>query len=442
MHANLPPSSNASRSYSHLELRRTAQSLLSLEIIAVGGLAAASMAVERLLPFAAFVPAFFWIVRLAVEGRLTRRTYSDLGILLAALMLPVTLWVSAIPEKTIPQVYRLLSGILLYYAVVNGVKSRSSLRLLVAGLAGVTLLLAVAAPLGVEWQSGKIPLIPRGLYEGLAPRFADTINPNVMAASIGLFLPIPAGLLLFSWMGMSWGERALSSLAFLAGSAALVLTQSRSGIFAFAAALALLALLRGRWGWMLLVVGAASAGLGLTRFGLGNALNLIFNDQALQGLDGRIEIWSRAVYMLQDFPFTGIGMGLFREVADTLYPFFLFPPDRIPHAHNLFLQVGVDLGLPGLIGWLAALFGVVWAAGRTYMAGVRGRDSWLRGLGAGLLASLVVLVLHGWMDAAIWGMVKPAPLMWLVWGTAAASGLHARTLDLAQRQPVQEQQAV
>ncbi len=57
--------------------------------------------------------------------------------------------------------------------------------------------------------------------------------------------------------------------------------------------------------------------------------------------------------MLQDFPFTGIGMGTFTQVADRLYPFFLYAPGTVEHAHNLFLQVGVDLGLPGLIAWLA-----------------------------------------------------------------------------------------
>ena len=41
----------------------------------------------------------------------------------------------------------------------------------------------------------------------------------------------------------------------------------------------------------------------------------------------RLEIWSRAIYMLQDFPFTGIGMGAFRQVANLLYPFFLAGPD-------------------------------------------------------------------------------------------------------------------
>ena len=41
-----------------------------------------------------------------------------------------------------------------------------------------------------------------------------------------------------------------------------------------------------------------------------------------------IEIWSRALYALQDFPFTGVGLGAFRRVVNVLYPLFLVPPGR------------------------------------------------------------------------------------------------------------------
>ena len=104
--------------------------------------------------------------------------------------------------------------------------------------------------------------------------------------------------------------------------------------------------------------------------------------KALGGADQRLEIWSRALYMLQDFPFTGIGMGAFRQVANLLYPFFLAGPDaEIPHAHNIFLQVGVDLGLPGLIAWLALLILVCVCAWLVYRRGHGHGDTVLTGWG-------------------------------------------------------------
>jgi len=62
----------------------------------------------------------------------------------------------------------------------------------------------------------------------------------------------------------------------------------------------------------------------------------------IQGIEGRLEIWNRALAMIQDFPITGIGMGLFGKFADELYPFIHYSPGSIPHAHNVFLQVAVD----------------------------------------------------------------------------------------------------
>jgi putative inorganic carbon (HCO3(-)) transporter len=135
--------------------------------------------------------------------------------------------------------------------------------------------------------------------------------------------------------------------------------------------------------------------------------------------------------MIQDFPFTGVGMGTFTAVADRLYPFFLYAPGTVEHAHNLFLQVAVDLGLPGLVAWLAILLGLGYSAG--WLVKISSGDAhvlpgrslamtgrWRLGLAAGLLAALVALVVHGLTDAVTWGMVRPAPLVWLLWGLIAA----------------------
>ena len=71
-------------------------------------------------------------------------------------------------------------------------------------------------------------------------------------------------------------------------------------------------------------------------------------------LQGRIEIWSRAVYGIEDFPLTGMGMNTFRKIVPVLYPLFTISPDfDIAHAHNQLLQAALDLGLPGLVAYLS-----------------------------------------------------------------------------------------
>jgi len=123
--------------------------------------------------------------------------------------------------------------------------------------------------------------------------------------------------------------------------------------------------------------------------------------------------------MVQDFPFTGIGIGAFTEVADRLYPFLLYAPGTMEHAHNLFLQVAVDLGLPGFVAWLAVLFGSIYSAWRVAQRGKSYQATWQWGLGAGLLAAQAALIAHGMTDSVTWGMVRTAPLVWLLWGISA-----------------------
>ena len=125
--------------------------------------------------------------------------------------------------------------------------------------------------------------------------------------------------------------------------------------------------------------------------------------------------------MIQDFPITGVGMGLFSDVADNLYPFFLNSPGSVPHAHNLFLQIAVDMGIPGLITWLSIFFIVIATAWQLYKYGQKRRDSWASGFGAGLLCSQVALIAHGIFDAAIWNNARPAAIIWGIWGLACAS---------------------
>ena len=131
---------------------------------------------------------------------------------------------------------------------------------------------------------------------------------------------------------------------------------------------------------------------------------------------GRPEIWSRAIYAIQDFPFTGTGLGTFRRVVNLLYPLFTISPDTdIAHAHNMFLQVAVDVGLPGLIAYLALL----------ELAGV---VAWERpgavpgscAPGLGLFAGLIALHVYGLTDAIGTGFETGYRALWMALGLIAA----------------------
>lgn len=414
--------------------RGLAARLAGWEIWPVAAAVAASVALPRLLPAAVGLAAVFWAVRWIARGRPTRRTPADAPIALLVLTLPVTLWATALPEVTRPQVLRLLTGLALFYAIVNWAALRRRVELLALGVALAGLGLAVIAPFTVDWAGGKIPFISNRIYDVFPTLVSDTIHRNVMAGALVILAPCPLALLLFGWRDLSRLVRAGLALCTLAMLATLILTQSRGGLLALVAALLLLAALRWRWGWLGLPAVAVLIAALAWALGPRTLLDFLSTESAITSLEGRMEIWSRAAYMIQDFPFTGIGMGSFTRVADLLYPFFLAPPGHVDHAHSLFLQVAVDLGIPGLVAWLAVLAVVCLSAWRTYREGRRAGDGWVSGLGAGVLASQLALATHGLVDAVVWGLVRTAPLVWALWGLALA-GRHSARLRAGRRSP-------
>jgi putative inorganic carbon (HCO3(-)) transporter len=400
--------------------------LAALEIWPVALAVGAGVVSTRALPLALTLAASFWIVRWVAYGRPSVRTSADWPIGLLLLTLPVTLWATALPDVTRPQVLRLAAGIALYYAIVNWTTTAGRLRLLSLGLVATGLLLALSAPVSVQWIAvGKLLFIPEAIYRRLPLLLADPIHPNVMAGVLVILLPCALALPLFAWRELRWFERLVTVGAALLMLAVLVLTKSRGGLMAVGAVLVALAALRWRFGWLTAPLAALAGGLAVWRIGPGRVAEALATTQTLGGLEGRLEVWSRAIFMAQDFPFTGIGMGTFKQVANAMYPFFLAGPDaKVPHAHNLFLQVGVDLGLPGLVAWLAIFLLVCWSAWRVYRRGWAvgqvGTLPHLAGLGAGLLGAQVALAVHGLTDAVTWG-TRPAVVVWAMWGLAMAS---------------------
>jgi putative inorganic carbon (HCO3(-)) transporter len=403
--------------------------LAAIEFWAVALAVAASMLNARLAAPAVGAAIFFWAARGLKNGswrKITRRTPADWAVLALLGCLLISWRVSAFPGLSDPQALRLLEGAALCYAAVNWASTFTRLRALASAVILSGAGLALMAPFSVSWAGDKVALIPEAIYQRFTVLVADSVHPNVLAGNLAMLLPVGLGLLWFGGRRLAWFPRAWVSLATLGMAAILLLTESRGAWAALLAAALLLAALRWRWGWLLLPLAAAAGAALLIYLGPGRVLDLLASSGMVSSLDGRLEIWSRAIYMIQDFPFSGIGLGSFGVVADRMYPFFAYAPNTVEHAHNLFLQVAVDLGMPGLIAWLAIVGTVTLSAWQLYRRGQQVGDGWAAGLGAGILGSQAALAVHGLFDAVTWGMVRPAPLVWLVWGLALAGWQLAR----------------
>ena len=309
----------------------------------------------------------------------------------------------------------LLFGISVYYAMVNFIEAPRQIRQVIIGVLLLIVVFSGLVLVGTNWGR-KVPLLEQiGAQLPLLIRGLPGADSGFHPAEVGgtltwiIFLPVTISIGLWT-RHRSPGVMVLSlGLVVLSGvlGAALLLTQSRSAWLGVAAGVAVVLWLLGRWGRVILIGGLA-IGL-IAAVMLGPAFN--------PGLSDRSEIWSRAVYGIEDFSITGMGMGTFRFIMPVLYPLFAVSPDvDLGHAHNEWLQAGVDLGLLGLIAFLALQgLSVVLAFGAF-------RQPWppeVRWLMAGVLAGFVAHGVYGLTDAVALG-AKPGFFFWLLLALTAS----------------------
>ena len=376
-----------------------------------------------------------WGVHRLARNRFFTRTPADLPLLILLATLPVGLWASAEPATSLPQLVKVITGVALFYALVNTVGGRGAGRraiaLVPAVVVGGTALLAGLALLGTQWGGAKLPFLPAGLPAQI-PRplasiwYSAGFHPNTVGGVLAMFAPVTAATVLFPGR---WWWRLLAAGLLLIEAGVLVLTQSRGAMAGLACGLVVVAIARDRrWAWGLVALGVAVAA-GLLIYGAGPALDLLLGGalgDAAAGSEVRRELISRGLYMISDFSLTGIGPGMFPKVLPLLYPLFLVGPDTVmPHVHNVYLQQGIDHGLPGLIAFLALmiLLGVMgWQAARA------GRRAPWGSLAAGLLGGLAAYLLHGWFDAIDAGS-RGHWFVWALFGLLAAVWHWSRVAD-------------
>ncbi|MCB0131226.1 MAG: O-antigen ligase family protein [Caldilineaceae bacterium] len=384
-----------------------------------------------LQPYLVMALFLFWPIRRLAYRQVSVATPLNGWIAMLAAWLPITLWISILPEQSWVAVGYLGLGIAAFFALINWPTARQRPYLLAWLLLAIGFGLSLLGPALMDISAGsrmfRIPQLDARLGL-LSAALGEAVNPNVFAGALVLISPFGAALALEPRWTRQWiwplGAGLLSLFALLS----LVITQSRGAYVAVIIGLLVLVVLRWRrlvWALPFVIIGV---GVFAYRLGPAAILDQLSSDTSLAGLSGRMEIWTRAGWAIQDFSLTGVGHGLFNPVVSTLYPFFVLPTD-IPHAHNLLLQVGVDMGLVGVTAYLGLILTVFYIVGKTLRRAAQHRQqaedraqaerhvlTWT--LAAGVTAAMTSMLVHGLVDAVTWG-TKLTFIPWLFYTLAA-----------------------
>lgn len=372
---------------------------------------------------------FFWLLhwRVHLKYNQYKKVYSTIHsplaipICLLLLWLPITIWVSVDRTASWVAAGYLVWGIALYITIVNWSPIYAHPEWLSWLLLGCGLSLALVSPFLIVWKPTfrlfYLPLYDR--LQAIQLTSYETIHANVLAGVLVLILPLLLVLILHNVRGFSsciQFERTsfmaicFVGLLFIYSFGLLVLTQSRGGLLALLTSLFLVLFVHRPRSLYFVLLSTPLAVFFHDSHGL-TLLNQISSDGSLGGWADRLTIWRWSLDALYDFVFTGIGIGAFTKVIPLLYPLHI-DIEGYPHAHNLLLQIGVDLGLPGLIAYLALLFNLFAMLISVLRNQPRHSLNWT--LAVGSLGSLVAILTHGLLDAVTWG-TKLAFMPWLLY---------------------------
>jgi putative inorganic carbon (HCO3(-)) transporter len=320
-------------------------------------------------------------------------------------------------EYAIPEVIKWAEVIVLMLIVVEAGQKRMGWV-----IAGVLVSGAFQAALGV-WQARLRGIGPETfeLAEHVYRAYGSFEQPNPYAGYIGLIWPLVAGLLITQVSSL---KSKVSNLKFqcvtrallLAACAlllvsALVFSWSRGAWLGALAAVAVIAAPLPRRTWL----GVSAMALAIAILLSANAIGLLpgairarltdFTQQAqvydVRGVGindanyavlERLAHWQAAGEMIRYHPWTGVGFSNYEPVYSQ-YALMNWPT-ALGHAHNYYLNVAAELGVPGLVFYVLLWGAIFWQTARALRRGA----GWERGLALGLLGAWTHLSVHHLFD--------------------------------------------
>jgi len=288
----------------------------------------------------------------------------------------------------------------------------------------------LAAPvLVLAWLEAVLGLVQFFFMRMAGPDVASVtgtyVNRDHFAGLLEMAFPLAVMGALSTRDPLARIPAALRTSAMLAVAACLlmgiILSLSRMGVVSTLAAAAgvLVALSfslprRRRWFWLvpiaapLLILVSLSTRELVLRFADLTATQEISKDE-------RVQIWTDTLHVIAAYRWTGCGLGAYER---GMYQFkTVAPTNTVDYAHNDYLQMAAELGIPGML-LLAAL--ALWVLGHTLRVVIfmRGSPNWH--LACGLLGAFLAIAVHSLAD---FNLYVPANALAFAWLAGLSNGL-------------------
>ncbi len=354
---------------------------------------------------AIFIPVLFWFIEIIVKRDFKfKRTGIDLPVLLL-LIWGLLSTIFSVDIRYSFKEYRaeMLIGFLFLYSSINNIERRHVDRILDALIIGA----AVVSIYGIlEYMGITGHMKSAGRVDSVTPDY------NYFSTYLILVLPI----LFYRFYMSSAKMRVIYFSVTLIATTALILTFTRAAWIAAFFEMILFGVFINRKVLIILfaVVIIGYIGFQLKKeypFAAKEALKAQVIHPAYTYND-RMELWRFGIIHLKDRPVFGFGYG--RANFAKVYPEFFKRSVLLFHTHNTFLNIGLELGIPGLI----ALIWLFWAILKSLWKDWKDRFNEQRILSFAILLSVIGFLIRVQFDHLL--VDEMALMLWLLIGIGFA----------------------
>ncbi len=355
----------------------------------------------------------------------------NLGLAVFLVTALIGVWAASDREAAWAKFWLIAASVLLFYALSN--LAPDGLWVVVGSL---VLLGDVISLCFLLASNGQEPTLAARIFirAGLgAPSFIPAIqaappNHDIVGGLLAMLQPFTLALGWFAWKEHLKGIFSLVLLSSVLCSVSLIATGSFSAWLALGVGLGIwflweacrllesrLRLRKSFLFWASILVCFLVSGVLL--FGLTSRLPTLANSvPTAASFTTRLQLYRNTLELVPDFLFTGGGLAAFSGLYSQYIlgvPYFMFG-----YSHNLYLDLVMEQGLPGLVAFLTVIFGSLWLL-VSPLQRLESGEHQLTLLSWAILAALIVLLVNGLGDDPLYGQSGTA-LLFLVPGMAVA----------------------